>query len=114
MRKVKNILLFILTLLPIVTFGQSRNVHERVYISTDKGSYVSGEGIGCAVYCFQLEGGNLSLSGLSSVAYLELVSSQGVVLLSFLKASPSSLFFRLPYDSLQFACPRLQVSAFPT
>lgn len=80
MRKVKNILLFILTLLPMVTFGQSRNVHERVYISTDKGSYVSGEGIGCAVYCFQLEGGNLSLSGLSSVAYLELVSSQGVVL----------------------------------
>ena len=43
MRKVKNIVLFILTLLPIVTFGQSRNVHERVYISTDKGSYVSGE-----------------------------------------------------------------------
>ena len=80
MRKVKDILLFILTLLPIVTFGQSYNVHERVYLSTDKGSYVSGEGIGCAVYCFQLEGGNLSLSGVSSVAYIELVSSQGVVL----------------------------------
>lgn len=40
-------------------------------------------------------------------------SSQGGFFLSFLKASPSSLFFRLPYDSLRFACPRLQVSAFP-
>lgn len=58
--------------------GQSTDVVERIYVSTDKGSYVAGEGIGCALYCFDVTGGKLRFSELSSVAYVELVSAEGV------------------------------------
>lgn len=56
-----------------LSFG-SLHAQERVYISTDKSCYVAGESIWCSVYCLDEEG----YSDLSSVAYLQFFSSEGV------------------------------------
>lgn len=80
MRKIKYMLFAILPLLFSLTlYGESKGVIERVYVSTDKGSYVSGDGVGCSLYCFQIGDNGVTLSPFSSVAYMELVSSEGVV-----------------------------------
>ena len=49
---------------------------ERVYVSTDKNAYLAGEDLWCSVYCFDGSAGKYS--GLSSVAYLEFHSAQGL------------------------------------
>ena len=49
---------------------------ERVYVSTDKNVYLAGEDLWCSVYCF--DGSTGKYSSLSSVAYLEFHSAQGL------------------------------------
>ena len=49
---------------------------ERIYVSTDKGSYVAGDLIWCSLFCIDAAG-TPALSEGSSLAYLELVSAQG-------------------------------------
>lgn len=45
---------------------------ERVYISTDKDSYVAGEKVWMSGFCFKKEGGEITLSDISSLAYIEI------------------------------------------
>ncbi len=55
--------------------GNNRVVaQERVYISTDKEYYLAGENIWCSLYCME----GKELSGLSSVAYVEFYSKEGL------------------------------------
>ena len=49
---------------------------ERVYVSTDKEVYLSGENLWCSVYCMDDSTGEFS--NLSDVAYLQFVSNEGV------------------------------------
>ena len=49
---------------------------ERIYVSTDKGVYVAGDLLWCSLFCLDAAG-TPAYSACSSVAYLELVSSQG-------------------------------------
>lgn len=49
---------------------------ERIYVSTDKGVYVAGDLVWCSLFCLDVSG-TPALSECSSIAYLELVSSQG-------------------------------------
>ncbi len=50
------------------------SARERVYLSTDKEYYLSGENIWCSLYCMDENG----FSGLSGVAYLEFYSMEGL------------------------------------
>lgn len=54
-------------------------VAERIYVSTDRGSYLAGENLWLSVYCMNLSD-SLKLSSLSSVAYVEIQSPASVVL----------------------------------
>ncbi len=47
---------------------------ERVFVLTDRSSYISGDRVWCSLFCVDENG---RLSDLSAVAYLELVSSDG-------------------------------------
>ena len=78
MGKLRNIFCLAIILLSIPL--QGREVVERLYVTTDKNSYVAGDVVGCALYCFELGNSSLLLSGFSSVAYLELVSADGVAM----------------------------------
>lgn len=48
---------------------------ERIYVSTDRNSYIAGENIGCSL--FLMEAGTAGLSSFSAVAYMELISADG-------------------------------------
>ena len=61
----------ILLLLPLLADAQKV---ERIYVSTDRTSYVSGERVWCSLFCADADG---RLGGDSAVAYLELISSAG-------------------------------------
>lgn len=52
-------------------------VAERLYVATDRGTYISGEAMWLSVYCFDISDGSPLLSGLSNVVYVELHNSQG-------------------------------------
>lgn len=52
-------------------------VAERLYVATDRSSYVAGQEILCSVFCFDASNGQLS--DCSRVAYIELLSSEGSV-----------------------------------
>ena len=52
------------------------HLRERVFLSTDKGVYVAGDRIWLSAYCADVNTG--SLSGFSSVAYVELHSAEGL------------------------------------
>lgn len=58
-------------------FGVISHAAERVYVCTDRNIYIAGECIWCSLYC--LDGITQNLSRLSSAAYVELASTQGVV-----------------------------------
>ncbi len=60
-------------------FAQQRTV-ERIYVTTDRDFYVSGESVWLSLYCFDMTDGQSNLSGLSNVAYLELHSSVSTAL----------------------------------
>lgn len=52
---------------------------ERIYIATDRDSYVAGETMWISVYCVDVSD-SVSLSNMSSIAYLELYNAQSLVL----------------------------------
>lgn len=85
-----------LTFVLFVSFLCGRlSAQENVYVSTDKECYLAGESIWCSVYCLGTNNGNpasglstepagsdtagVSLSHVSSVAYLEFYSLEGLV-----------------------------------
>lgn len=57
--------------------GVISHAAERVYVCTDRNIYIAGDRIWCSLYC--LDGMTQNLSRLSSAAYVELASAQGVV-----------------------------------
>jgi len=63
----------------IIANGQGNRVTERIYLSTDRGSYIAGERLWISAYCIDLSDSG-RLSGLSSVAYVELCNKQSMVL----------------------------------
>ena len=70
----KRLLILLLALLPMVAGAQGV---ERIYVSTDRSVYISGDEIWCSLFC--LDGTTRQLSGYSAVAYVELVSAEGTV-----------------------------------
>lgn len=60
-------------------YAQGSEVWERVYIATDKQTYIAGDKVWCSVYCLTGEGG-VNLSDFSSTVYLELQTNDQVVL----------------------------------
>jgi len=65
-----------LCLLPGVLQGQSR-IRERVYVSTDREVYVSGDAVWMSAYCVDAATGRLS--SFSKTAYVEIHSPTGMV-----------------------------------
>lgn len=49
---------------------------ERIFITTDRSSYISGDRVWCSLFCVDDKG---SLSDQSAVSYIELISSEGTV-----------------------------------
>lgn len=58
--------------------GESITV-ERIYLNTDKECYVAGESVWISLFCFDTGSENTKLSTISSIAYIELQSSTGLV-----------------------------------
>lgn len=82
---IKNILLaIVLIVLPVIqcsaqTKSADKNsTTERVFVLTDRTSYLAGESIWTSLFCFDVSKPKGTLSGLSSVAYLELISENGL------------------------------------
>ena len=74
----KKILLSVIVLLTALSFVRGADhLVERTYLSTDRDCYVAGDRIWCSAFCVDAATG--SLSGFSSIAYLELRSSDGLV-----------------------------------
>ena len=67
MRKVFTILLFLLLALP----GRTQ---DRIYVATDRNTYLAGDLVYCSLFCVDDEGHQ---SGYSAVSYLELISGDG-------------------------------------
>ncbi|MDD3034070.1 MAG: hypothetical protein PHT25_05695 [Bacteroidales bacterium] len=59
-------------------FGESVTV-ERIYVSTDKECYIAGESVWISLFCFDTGKDSPVLSAMSSIAYIELQSSTGIV-----------------------------------
>ena len=57
--------------------GAEERLREKVYITTDKGVYVSGDALWVSAYCMDLNTGKPS--GFSKTAYIEIHSSRGLV-----------------------------------
>lgn len=70
----RKLIVFILSLLPFTVLAQGV---ERVFVSSDRSVYISGDEIWCSVFC--LDGTEGKLSGYSAVCYVELVSEEGTV-----------------------------------
>lgn len=70
----KKLLILLMGLLPMV--GQAQGV-EKIYLSTDRDVYVSGDEIWCSLFCLDSASG--ALSSYSAVSYVELVSVDGTV-----------------------------------
>lgn len=64
----------------LTAIAQPSGVVERLYIATDKQTYIAGERIWCSLYCLEAEGEGFLLSDFSSTAYLELQDQNQVVL----------------------------------
>lgn len=58
---------------------ESSRAAERIYIATDRNSYVAGETMWLSVYCIDINDSS-RLSKISSIAYLELHNAQSLVL----------------------------------
>lgn len=61
-----------LLFLPLLAHSQ---ISERIYVSTDRDVYISGDDVWCSLFCVDRETGRFST--FSAVAYLELISAQG-------------------------------------
>ncbi len=71
---------FLLLLHPVsgVSSDKGKEVIERVYLTTDRDSYIAGEQIWISAFCFDISRGNI-LSELSSILYIELHNSDALV-----------------------------------
>lgn len=82
MKNKRHTITFLIILL-VALFAQNvkaqDRIPERIYISTDRGSYLAGETLWISVYCLDVSK-TPKLSDLSSVAYLEVHNSTSVVL----------------------------------
>lgn len=78
--------------------AQTGAIHERLYLSLDKDSYLAGESIWISAFCFDVETGTPSL--ISSVAYVELQEAQSspVCIKIALKQGRGSGCMSLPMD----------------
>jgi hypothetical protein len=76
----KQIILFVAALLATLPLPGQERVVERTYISTDKDVYVAGDAVWYSAFCVDAARG--TLSPVSSVAYLELHSPEGMVVSS--------------------------------
>lgn len=76
----KQILLFVAALLAAFPLPGQERVVERTYVSTDKDVYVAGDAVWYSAFCVDAARG--TLSPVSSVAYLELHSHEGMVVSS--------------------------------
>lgn len=61
----------------MASFGAAAGVVERVYLSTDRDVYLSGEQIRCSAFCLD-KAASGALSELSSLVYVELHSADGL------------------------------------
>lgn len=75
-----QIILFVAALLASLPLPGQERVVERTYISTDKDVYVAGDAVWYSAFCVDAARG--TLSPVSSVAYLELHSPEGMVVSS--------------------------------
>lgn len=73
----KHIAILITILCTALTAPAQEHLRERVYISTDKDVYVAGDALWYSALCVDVNEGRLS--DFSSIAYLELHSSEGMV-----------------------------------
>ena len=73
----KSRLLLFFLLLPLCA-GAQTTVVEKTYISTDREIYVSGDKIWCSAFCVDAANG-LRPSSLSAIAYVEIVSEDGIL-----------------------------------
>lgn len=70
----KILISWMIILIPSMAFAQ---LVERIYVSTDRDVYLSGEEIFCSL--FDVDASNGFLSAFSAVSYLELISTDGTV-----------------------------------
>jgi len=68
----KRVLLSILFCAFISISLSARSPRERVFISTDKDVYVAGEKVWISGFCFKLDNGEMALSDISSLLYIEI------------------------------------------
>lgn len=68
----RKILVIFLLCLPLLAKAQGA---ERIFVSTDRDIYISGDDVWCSLFCFDRETGHIS--SFSAVAYVELISAQG-------------------------------------
>lgn len=73
-----NIILLTMWLTPCSAQSQLRAI-ERIYISTDRTLYLSGESIWLSLFCFDISGENVCFTDVSSVAYVELRNADSFV-----------------------------------
>lgn len=69
----------VIILLLSLSFALNSQTIERIYISTDKDSYIAGNTLFGSLFCFDFSSQTASLSRLSSVAYVEMHSLSGLV-----------------------------------
>lgn len=72
----RKITIDILTFFFLLHAAFSMKAQDRVFVSTDRDSYLAGEWVFCSLFCTD---GNCRLDDFSSVAYLELISGDGTV-----------------------------------
>lgn len=74
-------IIYIVLLYIVSTFSLSaQNIAERVYVSTDKEIYLAGEKVWMSGFCFKNDGKKISLSDISSLAYVEIYALDKPVL----------------------------------
>lgn len=71
-------LLSFITNLEAQSLDKSREI-ERVYVSTDRDTYIAGETVWVSAYCFDFSEGSLVYSDLSKVLYIELHNIENMV-----------------------------------
>ena len=76
----KKIYLLLILLISATSVVSAKRAIERTYLSTDKNAYVAGETMWISAFCLDISEGEKILSDLSSVLYIEMHSSAGVVL----------------------------------
>lgn len=76
----KKIYLLLIILISATSVVSAKRAIERTYLSTDKNAYVAGETMWISAFCLDISEEEKILSDLSSVLYIEMHSSAGVVL----------------------------------